>query len=152
MHESTRRGKNLVQMLILGGLCAGVAAPVVRGQDPALAPQIIDLAALNDADMGPVLAGTLRAKTLLSTADGSVSIQAGNAPKHTHQNSVEIQYVVSGSGTFWLGDSARQVHAGDLIVIPKGTVHGGSHENGGELKMIAIKLPPQVKGDMQLVP
>jgi mannose-6-phosphate isomerase-like protein (cupin superfamily) len=152
MYESTQRGKTLVKMLILCGLCAGLEAPAVRGQDPALAPQIIDLAAMTDADLGPVLAGTLRAKTLLSTVDGSVSIQAGNAPRHMHQNSVEIQYVVSGSGTFWLGDSARQVHAGDLIVIPKGVVHGGSHESGSELKMIAIKLPPQVKGDMQLVP
>jgi quercetin dioxygenase-like cupin family protein len=152
MYESTRLGKPLVQISILCALCAGLAAPAVRGQDPALAPQIIDLAALTDADLGPILVGTLRAKTLLSTTEGSVSIQAGNAPKHMHQNSVEIQYVVSGSGTFWLGDNARQVHAGDLIVIPKGVAHGASRENGGELKMIAIKLPPQAKGDMQLVP
>jgi mannose-6-phosphate isomerase-like protein (cupin superfamily) len=152
MTEASRRGKNLVQVVILAGLCGGLAAPEVRGQDPALAPQIIDVAALTDADLGPILTGTLRAKTLLSTTDGSISVQAGNAPRHTHQNSVEIQYVVSGSGTFWLGDSARQVHAGDLIVIPKGVAHGGSRENGSELKMIAIKLPPQVKGDMQLVP
>jgi quercetin dioxygenase-like cupin family protein len=135
----------------LGSHLAAAPAPDA-GADSAIKAEIIDLTALTDATIGPVLSGTLRAKTLVSTPQGSVSVQVGNAPKHTHQESVEIQYVVSGSGTFWLGDTPRQVHAGDLIIVPKGVVHGGSVANGPELKMIAIKLPPQVKGDVQVVP
>ena len=147
MTKFKKAARTVAAMLVLG-------AAMVHAQEPTLEPQVIDLAALRDADIGPVIqnAGTLRSKTFVSTPEGAVSVQVGDAPRHSHQSSIEIQYVVSGSGTFWVGDSPRQVHAGDLIIIPKGTAHGGSHANSGELKMLVIKLPPQVKGDVQLLP
>ncbi|MCY0854803.1 MULTISPECIES: cupin domain-containing protein [unclassified Cupriavidus] len=121
---------------------------------PTISAQIIDLAAMTDADIGAQVPnlGTLRTKGLVATPSGTIAVQAGNVPKHTHMGSDEIQYVISGSGTFWLGNEQRQVHAGDLIVIPKGTVHAGSVPTSGEFKVLAIKLPPQAPGDIQLVP
>ncbi|EHP40036.1 hypothetical protein OR16_28049 [Cupriavidus basilensis OR16] len=109
---------------------------------------------MTDADIGAQVPnlGTLRTKSLVATPSGTIAVQAGNVPKHTHMGSDEIQYVISGSGTFWLGSEQRQVHAGDLIVIPKGTVHAGSVPTSGEFKVLAIKLPPQAPGDIQLVP
>jgi mannose-6-phosphate isomerase-like protein (cupin superfamily) len=118
-----------------------------------LTPQIIDLRAMTDAQIGPVIPnlGTIRTKTLVNTPGGTIAIQAGDAPKHTHQTANEIQYVISGTGTFWLGDTSRKVHPGDLIIIPKGMVHAGSHANSGHFKVLAIKLPPQATGDIQIV-
>ncbi|RDU96116.1 cupin domain-containing protein [Trinickia dinghuensis] len=139
---------------------AGLFVSLVSGpaeaqaQAPELEPQIIDLGAMTDAQIGPLVPhiGTLRSKTLVATPDGTVAVQSGDVPKHTHQHSVEIQYVISGSGTFWLGDKQRHVHPGDLIIIPENTVHGGSMLIHGRLKVLSIKLPPQQPGDMQMAP
>jgi quercetin dioxygenase-like cupin family protein len=118
-----------------------------------LTPQIIDVGAMTDEQIGKLVpnVGTLRSRTLVATQHGTVAVQSGNVPRHTHQDADEIQYVVSGSGTFWLGDQQREVHPGDLIVIPRGTVHAGSQNTNGEFKVLAIKLPPQAPSDIQWV-
>ena len=138
----------------VAGLLASRIGPPAHAATAGLTPQIIDVAALTEADLGNMVpnVGTLRSKTLVVTSSGTVAVQTGDVPKHTHTGSDEIQYVVSGSGTFWLGDQARQIHPGDLIVIPKGTVHAGSHPSGAEFKVISIKLPPQAAGDYHPVP
>ena len=41
--------------------------------------------------------------------------------KHMHPNTNEIQYILEGTGTIWLGDKEVKVKPGDLVVIPKGT-------------------------------
>ncbi len=138
----------------VAGLLAQHVTPSARAQAPSLQPQIIDLAAITDADFGtaaPTL-GTLRSRTLAVLPQGTLAVQTGNVPKHTHTDANEFQYVISGSGTFWLGDQQRDIHAGDLIIIPKGTVHAGSVVSSGELKVLAIKMPPQASGDLHLVP
>ncbi|MFK0379276.1 cupin domain-containing protein [Pandoraea sp. NPDC090278] len=119
----------------------------------ALTPQIIDVGAMTDEQIGKLVpnVGTLRSRTLVATQNGTVAVQSGNVPRHTHQDADEIQYVISGSGTFWLGDQQREVHPGDLIVIPRDTVHAGSQNTSGEFKVLAIKLPPQAPNDIQWV-
>ena len=47
----------------------------------------------------------------------------------------------------WLGGERKEFEAGTLIVIPKGTAHGGSVVTSGPVKAIAIKIPPQPAGD-----
>jgi mannose-6-phosphate isomerase-like protein (cupin superfamily) len=121
---------------------------------PSLTPQIIDLAAMTDAQIGPQVPnmGTLRTRILVNTPEGTVAIQSGDVPKHMHLGSNEIQYIISGSGTFWLGNSMVHVHPGDLIIVPKGVAHAGSHATSGEFRALAIKLPPQAPGDTHLLP
>jgi mannose-6-phosphate isomerase-like protein (cupin superfamily) len=116
--------------------------------------QIIDLAGMTDAEIGPQVPnmGTLRSKILVVTPSGTIAIQSCNVPKHYHMGSNEIQYVISGSGTFWLGNEQHQIHPGDLIIVPKGTVHAGDVATSGEFKVLAIKLPPQAPGDTHMVP
>jgi len=134
----------------LSGTAHAQASAVSAG----LSPQIIDLSTLNDPELGNIIAhmGSLRTKTLVATTNGTIALQTGNVPKHTHQGSDEIQYVISGSGNFWLGDEKHEIHAGELIIIPKGTIHAGSEAVSGEFKVLSIKLPPQATGDMQMVP
>ncbi len=146
--------------LCVVAFAAGVAVapllPTARAQNapaPPLQAQIIDIDALDGAAIGPILPGTeLRSKLLVSTDNATVAVQQGNTPKHFHAGNDEIQYIVAGTGTFWLGDTQRQVKPGDLIVIPKGTPHAGTVPTSGTFKAIAIKIPPQAQGDVHLVP
>ncbi|WP_280983548.1 MULTISPECIES: hypothetical protein [unclassified Bradyrhizobium] len=39
----------------------------------------------------------------------------------------------------------------DLVVIPKGTPHGGTKPNGRPIKAIAIKTPPRAQDDTKLL-
>ena len=65
----------------------------------------------------------MRNKSLV-VADGvTIAIQDGSPPKHLHADANEIQYILEGTGTIWLGDKEVTVKPGDLVVIPKGTPH-----------------------------
>jgi mannose-6-phosphate isomerase-like protein (cupin superfamily) len=44
-----------------------------------------------------------------------------------------------------------RVKPGDLVVIPKGTAHGGTKPDGRTLKAIAIKTPPQAPDDTKML-
>ena len=68
----------------------------------------------------------------------TLAVQAGNVPKHMHPNANEIQYILEGTGTIWLGDKEVSVKPGDLVVIPKGTVHGGTKPDSGSAPIKAI--------------
>ena len=81
----------------------------------------------------------------------TISIQDGSPPKHLHPNANEIQYILEGTGTIWLGDKEVTVKPGDLVVIPKGTPHGGTKPDGRTIKAIAIKTPPQAPDDTKML-
>lgn len=142
-----------IPVAFAAGMGATRILPAAHAADAPLAPQIIDVGALSDAELGPASPSGLTQRLLVQTPDGSVSIQAGNTPKHTHTDSVEIQYILSGSGKFWLGDTQRDVHPGDLIIVPKGVAHSGATlaAGSGPIRSLAIKLPPQKPGDAHMV-
>ena len=149
-------------ILVLGAIPAAFLAGMVvaRSSGPAqaqaapLTAQIVDLAAITDAELGAIVPGlgTLRSRTLVVLPQGTLAVQTGDVPKHMHAEANEFQLVVSGSGTFWLGDSQREIHPGSLIIIPKGVTHAGSHPSSGEFKVLSIKMPPQGAGDLHLMP
>ncbi len=84
----------------------------------------------------------MRNKPLVSVDGMTLAIQDGNTPKHLHSNANEMQYILDGSGTIWLGDKEVPVKPGDLVIIPKGTPHGGTKVTGRTIKAIGIKSPP----------
>jgi quercetin dioxygenase-like cupin family protein len=43
--------------------------------------------------------------------------------EHTHPNCEEVVYVLDGEVEHTLGDQSATLHAGDLIVVPRGTPH-----------------------------
>ena len=91
----------------------------------------------------------MRNKTFVSVDGATISIQDGSPPKHLHANANEIQYILEGKGTIWLGDKEVQVKPGDLVIIPKGTPHGGTKPDGRTIKAIAIKTPAAGAGRYQ---
>jgi mannose-6-phosphate isomerase-like protein (cupin superfamily) len=147
---------SIVSIAFLAGAVVSRAVPIAVAQTPPatpLAAQIIDIDALDGAAIGPIQPNTeLRSKLLVVTDHATVAVQQGNVGKHYHSGSDEIQYILSATGTAWLGDTQRQIKAGDLNVIPKGTNHAGTVPTSGTFKAIAIKIPPQAAGDAHFVP
>jgi mannose-6-phosphate isomerase-like protein (cupin superfamily) len=112
-----------------------------------LAPMMIDLAALKHGDLPTTSNPEMNAKTLVVTDNATIGIQSGNVAKHMHPKTNEIQYIIEGSGAMWLGGERKEFKPGTLIIIPKGTAHGGTVVTSGPVKAIAIKIPPQPSDD-----
>ncbi len=116
-----------------------------------LAAAVVDVAALKESDLAATSNPDLRAKDIVGTSSGTIAVQMGNVAKHFHSNTDEIQYIVEGTGTAWLGGEKREIRPGMLIVIPRGTHHAGTESTSGRFKAIAIKLPPQDPQDTTFV-
>jgi len=122
-----------------------------RAQTPALAPAMIDLASVKHGDLPTTPNPEMNGKPLVTTDNATVAIQSGNVAKHIHPKTDEIQYIIEGSGAMWLGGERKEFKPGTLIIIPKGTAHGGTVVASGPVKAIAIKIPPQPKDDVEFV-
>src|SRR6195256_6715778 len=113
--------------------------------------QVISTTELNGDALGPANAGGMHSKMFVSADGATISVQDGNVGKHMHPNTNEIQYILDGTGTIWLGDKEVKGKPGDLVVIPKGTPHGGTKPDGRTIKAIAIKPPPQAPDDTKML-
>jgi mannose-6-phosphate isomerase-like protein (cupin superfamily) len=133
-----------------GFTVAHLSTPAAAATMP-MTPQVVDVSAIVPDDLAAAT-GPVRAKTYVSQDGMTLGVQIGAAPKHFHAGANEIQYVVSGEGTEWLGDKQVALRPGILLIIPKGTPHGGTVETSGHVKMIAIKTPPQAPDDTHLLP
>lgn len=131
---------------------AHLALPAAAAAVP-MTPQVIDIGAITLADLPATAPGSaLHAKGLVSQDGMTVGVQIGIVPKHYHAAANEVQYVVDGTGTEWLGDKQIALKPGIMLIIPKGTPHGGSTETSGHLKIVALKTPPQAPDDTHLLP
>jgi len=138
-------------LMFAGGLLLGrIDRAQAADAAPPLTPTILHTLAMGATELPPAAPGaTLQSKIVAATDGATVQVQVGTVPKHFHANANEIQYIVEGQGKFWLGDSYKDVRPGDLIIIPKGTPHGGTTT---AFKAIAVKSPPQAKDDVHPVP
>jgi mannose-6-phosphate isomerase-like protein (cupin superfamily) len=125
--------------------------PSAMAADTMMTAQVIHAPGLAGDDLGPASNTGFRSKTFVAADGMTISVQVGNVPKHMHPNTNEIQYVLEGTGTIWLGDKEVRVKPGDMLVIPKGTPHGGTKPDSGVFKSIAIKTPPQPPDDTKLL-
>ncbi len=64
-------------------------------------------------------------------------------PPHYHQGSDEYLYVLSGRGTFWMGDSSNgsEFAAGDLLFFKRRIVHALPAILQGPVVFLAIDTP-----------
>jgi mannose-6-phosphate isomerase-like protein (cupin superfamily) len=92
----------------------------------------------------------LRSRGLVVADGATMAVQIGTVFKHYHADANEIQLVVAGGGTEWLGNQQVALHPGMLLIIPMGTPHGGTTDPN--LKIFAIKTPPQAPTDIHALP
>ena len=76
--------------------------------------QVIHTGEIKGDALGNANAVGFRSKMLVSADGATISIQDGNVPKHLHPNTNELQYILEGTGTIWLGDKEITVKPGDL--------------------------------------
>jgi mannose-6-phosphate isomerase-like protein (cupin superfamily) len=112
-----------------------------------LTPAVIDLASMKHSDLPTTPNPEMNAKALVVTDNATVGIQSGNVKKHMHPKTDEIQYIIEGSGSMWIGGERKEFKPGTLLIIPKGTAHAGTIVSSGPVKAIAIKIPPQPADD-----
>lgn len=136
--------------LVLSPLTRHVVSDV-HAQTASLTPMTIDLGSMKHADIPTTPNPEMNSKLLVVTDNATVAIQSGNVAKHMHPKTDEIQYIVEGSGSMWLGAERKEFKPGTLIVIPKGTAHAGTIVASGPVKAIAIKIPPQPRDDVVFV-
>jgi len=125
--------------------------PQAIAADTMMTAQVLHLPDLSGDALGLASGTGLRSKMFVAADGMTISVQAGNVPKHMHPNTDEMQYILEGTGTIWLGDKEVRVKPGDLVVIPKGTAHGGTKPDSGVFKAIAIKTPPQAPDDTKML-
>jgi mannose-6-phosphate isomerase-like protein (cupin superfamily) len=113
--------------------------------------QVIHTGELAGDALGMASGTGFRSKLFVAADGATVAVQDGNVAKHLHPNTNEMQFILEGTGTIWLGDKEVKVKPGDLVVIPKGTAHGGTKPDGRPFKAIAIKTPPQAPDDVKLL-
>jgi len=151
-----RTRSTVISLALLAAFAAGVAVspalhqvlPEAHAQAAPLTAMMIDLAALKHGDLPSTPNPEMNAKGLVVTDNATIGIQSGNVAKHQHPKTDEIQYIIEGSGAMWLGGERKEFKPGTLIVIPKGTAHGGTLVTSGPVKAIAIKIPPQPRDDV----
>jgi mannose-6-phosphate isomerase-like protein (cupin superfamily) len=136
------------------GFAVARAPLTARAAAQPLQPAAIDLLALTPAAL-PTPGTTfpnLQSKTFV-VADGmTAAFQTGTAPRHYHANANEIQVILAGTGTEWLGDQQVPFKPGTMIVIPAGTNHAGWTVTSGPIKLVSMKTPPQDPTDVHFVP
>ena len=125
--------------------------PQAIAADTMMTAQVLHLPDLSGDALGLASGTGLRSKMFVAADGMTISVQAGNVPKHMHPNTNEMQYILEGTGTIWLGDKEVQIKPGDLVIIPKGTAHGGTKTDGAPFKAIAIKTPPQAPDDTKML-
>lgn len=145
------RTTSFIAIAFISGLALSPIAQHVfsdaHAQSVPLVPAMIDLMALKHADLPTSPNPEINVKWLVTTDNATIALSSGNVGKHIHPKTDEIQYIVEGSGAMWLGTERRDFKPGTIIIIPKGTPHGGTIVSSGPVKALSIKIPPQPPGD-----
>ena len=154
-----RHSTSTLAIAIAGAFAAGIllsplAEDVVsdaRAQTSATAPMMIDLMSIKHGDLPTTSNPEMNTRMLVSTDNATIQLQSGNVAKHIHPKTDEIQYIIEGSGAMWLGSERKDFRPGTIIIIPKGTAHGGTIVASGPVKALAIKIPKQPPDDTVFV-
>ena len=93
--------------------------------------------------------GQLEIKYLLDGADRGglgvfeLTVPAGSnvPPPHSHARNEECVYVLEGSLRYSVGNATRDLHPGDWMHTPKGSVHGFSNPHDRGARALIILTP-----------
>jgi mannose-6-phosphate isomerase-like protein (cupin superfamily) len=104
----------------------------------------------------PATAETMLLDTYLTDEDSASSRVFRvyrEVPPHYHVNCDEFLYVLSGKGTFWIGDAANagEFVPGDFLTFKRGTVHSLPEILESPVVFLAIDAPRRDPKDIIFV-
>ena len=81
---------------------------------------------------------------------GMVVLEPGKGhERHTHPDSEEVLYVLSGEGTQTIAEDEREVSSGDMIYIPAGVEHSTVNSSWEPLRFLAMYGPPGPEAEIR---
>jgi len=81
---------------------------------------------------------------------GVVVLEPGKGhERHTHPDSEEILYFLSGEGEQTVADEERSVGAGEMVYIPSGVEHSTINTSWEPLRFIAVYGPPGPEAEIR---
>lgn len=84
---------------------------------------------------------------------GIVNLEPGKGHDlHTHPDSDEILYVISGEGEQTVAGDVREVGPGEMVFVPKGTEHGTINTGWQTLQLLAVYSPPGPEAELAEMP
>lgn len=66
---------------------------------------------------------------------------------HIHAKHTETVYVLEGEADFYLNDAWKKIKAGDIIIIPKNTIHAVKVTSKQMMKVISVQSPKFIGKD-----
>lgn len=64
------------------------------------------------------------------------------ARPHRHATCVDVMVIIGGNGTATVDGQKRRVQVGDVILNPRGTLHGIHNDGSERLVWLVIQAPP----------
>jgi len=136
----TRPFRTLASAFLVGAIVVGALwASTKLGAEKRYSPIIRNAHRLIVQD--PLKEGELiRITSLAQGRDATVNLvrTTGALKKHYHADHEEIVYIIHGGGTMTMGDKQKRVRPGDVIYIPRKTIHG--FVNGGEWETAVLSV------------
>ena len=84
---------------------------------------------------------------------GVVRLEPGKGhERHSHPDSDEILFVISGEGEQEVGDETREISAGELVFVPEGVEHGTVNTGWETLVLLAVYAPPGPEAVLRELP
>ncbi len=115
------------------------AAPEPVAPPSDLAPVAIDLPSFIEKNYVGRAAGKTSPLACATTGDATLIQLHEPLAEHTHAEGDEFFYVIAGEGTARTGKDQQPLHAGVLLLVPRGTPHAITVTGRNPLVMIAIK-------------
>jgi quercetin dioxygenase-like cupin family protein len=78
-----------------------------------------------------------------------VEIVPGERNPHRHPHSVEVMYVVQGTGKLWENGLVQDVGTGDCILIPRDVPHATVADEGSVLRLVCFLPHPDLASNIQ---
>ncbi|WP_119066351.1 cupin domain-containing protein [Rubrobacter indicoceani] len=70
-------------------------------------------------------------------------LKPGQAQKvHAHDSSDKVYFVVSGTGSFTIGDETKELGEGNAVMAKAGERHGVANESDKDLTLLVTMAPP----------
>jgi oxalate decarboxylase/phosphoglucose isomerase-like protein (cupin superfamily) len=84
---------------------------------------------------------------------GVVQLEPGKGHElHTHPDSDEVLFVISGHGEQTVAGETREIAPGEMIFVPEGVEHGTINTGWETLQLLAVYAPPGPEQELEDLP